>query len=212
MKGKRKIYVGFIMFVICVPLLAFALVRYAEFNNSTLPFYGDNFTEVTASEAKKVNAFDFINQDGKHFNNAALNSKVWVACFFFTTCPSICPKMISGMGDIQKSYYNDVRLRMVSFTVDPYHDTPGVLKQYARLRNINTRQWNLVTGKKPDLYRYARKELKLMATDGDGGPTDFIHSDRLVLIDQNNYIRGYYDGTEPSEVKKLTDDIRKLLK
>ncbi len=212
MINKKKVYFWFVILVVCVPLTAFAIVRYIESNNQNLPYFGENFTEIKKGEAKKVGSFKFTNQDGKTLDGKFVEGKVWVACFFFTTCPSICPKMISGMGDIQKQYANDDRLRMVSFTVDPGKDTPEVLKEYAKNRNIDLKQWNLLTGDKRDLYRYARKELTLMATDGDGGPQDFIHSDRLVLIDQNNFIRGYYDGTEPGEVKQLISDIKKILK
>lgn len=212
MKNKRKVYFWFVSLVICVPLLAFALVRYVESNNRSLPYYGENFTEIKENEARKVGAFEFTNQDGKMLTSKFVEGKIWVACYFFTTCPTICPKMIAGMGDIQQAFPDEDQIKMVSFTVDPDKDTPELLKHYANIRNINTSQWNLVTGTKKDLYKYARKELTLMATDGDGGPQDFIHSDRLVLVDQNNLIRGYYDGTEPNEVKQLITDIKKLIK
>jgi protein SCO1/2 len=138
--------------------------------------------------------------------------KVWVACYFFTTCPTICPKMISGMKEVANVYTLNEQFGMISFTVDPVQDTPEKLKAYALARNLPTHQWHLATGRKTDLYRFARKGLMVVATDGDGGPGDFIHSDKLVLIDQESRIRGYYDGTEPSEVKQLTRDVAKLLK
>jgi len=210
-KSKGKIYLLFIGLVLFVPLLAFTVVRYFE-SHDTLPFYGENFSVIKADEAKKVGSFEFVNQDGKLLSDKFVEGKIWVACYFFTSCPSICPKMIAGMGNVQAAFPAEDQLRMVSFTVDPDKDNPEVLKKYAEIRNINTQQWNLVTGTKKDLYRYARKELKLLATDGDGGPQDFIHSDRLVLIDGDNHIRGYYDGTEPSEVKQLIMDIKKLIK
>jgi len=212
MISKTKVYFWFVTLVILVPLLAFAIVRYIESNKETLPYYGENFVKIKETESSKVGNFEFTNQDGLSLDGKFVEGKVWVACYFFTTCQTICPKMISGMADIQEAYREEEGLRMVSFTVDPDVDTPDVLKKYAENRNINTRQWNLVTGDKKELYRYARKELTLLATDGDGGPQDFIHSDRLVLIDQENRIRGYYDGTEPLEVKQLITDIKKLLK
>lgn len=212
MTNKRKVYFWFVVLVTAVPVLAFTVVRFIESNNQNLPYFSDNYIQVKAEEAKPIHHFEFTNQDGKPVDATFVEGKVWVACYFFTTCPSICPRMISGMAEIQQVYSNNDQLRMVSFTVDPTRDTPQVLAEYAKSRKINTRQWNLVTGDKKELYRYARKELTLLATDGDGGPQDFIHSDRLVLIDQNRYIRGYYDGTEPGDVKQLNLDIRKLLK
>lgn len=212
MKNKRRVYFWFVTLVICVPLLAFTLVNYVESNSKSLPYYGENFVEIKKSEDRKVGDFEFTNQDGLTQVSTFVKGKVWIACYFFTTCPTICPRMIAGMGDIQREFSDEDQLRMVSFTVDPDKDTPEVLKQYASIRNINTAKWNLLTGNKKDLYKYARKELTLLATDGDGGPQDFIHSDRLVLIDQDNLIRGYYDGTESTEVKQLIKDIRKLIK
>ncbi|MDQ1150782.1 SCO family protein [Sphingobacterium zeae] len=212
MKSKTRVYSWFVALVLAVPLLAFMLVRYVASNDIALPYYGENFLEIKKGEAKHIGAFEFSNQEGKLISSEFVKGKVWIACYFFTSCPTICPKMIAGMGDIQEEFSDEHQLRMVSFTVDPDRDTPAVLKEYANIRNINTVQWNLVTGRKKDLYRYARKDLKIMATDGDGGPQDFIHSDRIVLIDQSGYARGYYDGTEAADIKQLIKDIKKLLK
>ncbi len=211
MKSKVIRYAIFVIAVITLPIVAFVVVTYIESNAATLPHYKDDYLKIAKSEARIVAPFSFINQDGNLLTGDFVKDKVWVACFFFTTCPTICPKMIKGMGDVQTAFAGEDLVRLVSFTVDPLKDTPDVLKKYAEQRNVHTKQWNLLTGKKKDLYRYARKELLLMATDGDGGPMDFIHSDRLVLLDQDNYIRGYYDGTESSEVKQLIKDIKKLI-
>ena len=211
MKPNKSV-VWLVSLALLIPALCFGVLSLKRSLFETLPYYGDNFQECRKGEANNVASFHFIDQDEHETSDAFTSGKVWVACCFFTTCPSICPKMIAGMGDLQTRFRNNSNFRMVSFTVDPVHDTPKILFEYAKDRSIDTRQWNLVTGAKRDLYRYARKELKLVASDGDGGPADFIHSDRLVLIDQQNYIRGYYDGTEPSEVKQLIRDIDKLLK
>ena len=120
--------------------------------------------------------------------------------------------MISGLKDIQNEFSKEKRLRIISFSVDPESDTPETLKAYAINREIDTIQWNFVTGEKSKLYRYARRSLLLVANDGDGGEYDFIHSDRLVLIDKEGYIRGFYDSTEANDIKQLKEDIRKILK
>lgn len=211
MKSRTKIYIGFVGAVILVPLLVFFVFNYVNGRFSELPYYGEDYQSVPKSVSIRVEPFAFVNQEGDSLNGDFVKGKVWVACYFFTTCPTICPTMISGMGDIQKEFTTEDQLRLVSFTVDPENDKPEVLKQYANNRDINTKQWSFLTGDKRGLYRYARKELTLMATDGDGGPQDFIHSDRLVLLDKENHIRGYYDGTEPREIKQLMVDIKKLL-
>ena len=208
---RNKTSNWFMILVLVLPLLVFGLVKLFEFHFQPLPYYGKSYQQQDSIHAYQVTPFKFTNQDGKEITGDFISDKIWVACYFFTTCPSICPKMIAGMGEVQERFKNEKGLRMVSFTVDPEHDTPRILNDYAHVKSIDTKQWSLVTGNKTELYRYARKELKLVATDGDGGPQDFIHSDRLVLIDKENHIRGYYDGTEQSEVKQLMHDIESLL-
>jgi protein SCO1/2 len=198
MKSRRSFI--FLLLVLALPLLAFYVMNVAS-SLQPLPVYGE-----------RVGSFHFVNQDGLSTGNEFTDGKVWVASYFFTSCPTICPKMIAGLKEVQSVYRDEAGLSMVSFTVDPQRDTPLRLKHYAEAKGIDTRQWNLVTGTKADLYRYARKELKLVASDGDGGPEDFIHSEKLVLLDRQGRICGYYDGTEPSDVKQLIKDIKKLLK
>lgn len=118
--------------------------------------------------------------------------------------------MMADMRAVQIAFSGDDRVRIVSLTVNPEQDTPAQLKAYAVKRRIDLRQWQLGTGDKKALYRFARKGLGIAATDGDGGPNDFIHSDRFVLVDQDGHIRGYYDGTSPAEVGELVKDIRRL--
>ena len=114
------------------------------------------------------------------------------------------------MQTVQSAFKGDDNVKIISLTVNPEEDTPKQLKEYALKRKIDLRKWQLGTGNKRDLYRFARNGLFITATDGDGGPNDFIHSDKFVLIDRNDHIRGYYDGTSPAEVAQLIKDIRRL--
>jgi len=118
--------------------------------------------------------------------------------------------MMAGMRVVQQAFPDDGQVRMVSLTVDPNHDMPAKLKRYAENKNINLKQWQLGTGDKANLYRFARNGLFITADDGDGGANDFIHSDKIVLIDRENHIRGYYDGTDNDEITRLIKDIRRL--
>ena len=111
---------------------------------------------------------------------------------------------------VQQAFPNDGQVRMVSLTVDPWHDTPAKLKRYAENKNMNLNQWQFGTGQKADLYRFARNGLFITADDGDGGTNDFIHSDKIVLLDRENHILGYYDGTDNDEITKLIKDISRL--
>jgi protein SCO1/2 len=176
-----------------------------------LPYYfdADHKTEKSAPYYA-VPDFKFINQNGQIVNQSFVKNKVWIANYFFTSCASTCPVMMANLLNVQKAFAKDSSVRIVSFTVDPERDTAATLLNYAQAHGINTAQWQLATGTKADLYRYARKGLFITASDGDGGADDFIHSSYLVLMDKDNHIRGYYDGTEASEIKILIDDIKKL--
>lgn len=211
-KLSKKAWILFFSLAIVLPTVAFFTMRYYQQNISELPYYAENYAIQNNIPDFKVPAYQFINQDNLTVDNSFTDGKIWVAHYFFTTCPTICPAMISGISDVQEQFKNNSELRIVSFTVDPKTDTPEVLKNYAENRGIDTQQWQLATGDKKLLYRFARKGLFIEATDGDGGANDFIHSEKLVLIDSNNRIRGYYDGTEPSDIKLLINDIQRLLK
>src|ERR1700737_3143708 len=139
MKSNKSL-VWFMSLVLLFPLLCFGVIRLKESLFEKLPYYGDNFQECNKREANRVASFHFVNQNGYETNDAFTSGKVWVACYFFTTCRSICPKMIAGMGDIQTRFKNNNNLRMVSFTVDPMHDTPKILHEYTMSRSIDTRQ------------------------------------------------------------------------
>lgn len=201
----------FFLIVLTVPLSAFIGFRWYETNFADLPFFGKNYTiDNTNAKHLQVPDFSFTDQDSTVINSSFIKRKVWVVHFFFISCPSICPKMIANLKLVQDAYGEDNQLKMLSLTVDPKYDTPSRLKLYARRKGINTSQWAFATGSKKELYGFARKALFIDATDGDGGEGDFIHSDKMVLIDQDLHIRGYYDGTDRSDVEQLMKDIKKL--
>lgn len=208
---SKKAMALFIGISVVLPLLLFVLFKYYNNYVAALPFYAENYVKSQNETSFTVPDYEFINQDGKSINQNFTTGKVWVAHYFFTTCPTICPAMISGIRDVHENFSSNEMLKIVSFTVDPTTDTPEVLKNYAELHQINTNQWQLLTGDKKSLYRFARKGLYIEATDGDGGINDFIHSEKLVLIDHKNRIRGYYDGTESSDIKLLINHIQQLL-
>jgi protein SCO1/2 len=190
---------GFVAAVVLLPVTVYALVQWYQNKYETLPVLGE--------KGHTVGSFQFIDQYSSPATDDAWKGKIVVANYFFTHCPSICPKMVYQLKRVQTYAGNDIII--TSFSVDPERDTPGKLRLYAEQFNIG-RNWLLLTGNKKDLYRFARKELLLVATDGDGGPNDFIHSENLVLIDKQKRIRGYYNGTEINEVNKLVSDIKKL--
>ncbi|MBD1392929.1 SCO family protein [Mucilaginibacter glaciei] len=208
---KGKAIVLFFLVIVTVPLLAFTLMRWYENNVEALPYYKKG-TSIEDPDSKHftVPDFAFLNADSNLVKSDFVSGKVWVVNYFFTSCPSICPKMMAGMRFVQEAFPNDDQVRLVSLTVDPYHDSPAKLKSYAKKKNINLQQWQLATGSKSGLYLFARNGLFITATDGDGGDNDFIHSDKIVLIDREKHIRGYYTGTDNDEINRLIKDISRL--
>lgn len=208
---KNKVIVIFFLLIVMVPLLAFTVMNWYENNVEALPYYKNGTATESAGVVHfTVPAFTFINEDSIPLTNNFIKGKIWVVNYFFTSCPTVCPKMMAGMQHIQQAFPNDGQVRLVSLTVDPYHDTPAKLKSYAQHKNINLHQWQLGTGQKAGLYRFARNGLFITADDGDGGANDFIHSDKIVLVDRQNHIRGYYDGADNDEINQLIKDIRRL--
>ena len=159
-----------------------------------------------------VPAFTLIDQSGNESGSNKLQEAVFVADFIFTRCPSICPKMTATMKQIQQAFADEPEVKLVSFTVDPKHDSASVLALYMEHFGANPDVWTMYTGEKKDLYNLARSGFLVTAVEGDGGPTDFIHSDKLVLVDKQSRIRGQYNGTKPESADQLIADIRLLLK
>lgn len=142
---------------------------------------------------------------------ADFDGKVYVADFFFTRCPSICPVMSRQMLRVYNAYKGDGRVRFLSHSIDPKHDSVAVLKRYADGLNITAAQWHLVTGDKDAIYVLAQKGYIVPAVYGTGLPQDINHSGHFVLVDTKRRIRGYYLGTDATEVDKLIADINILL-
>lgn len=211
-KGYRKQKTFFILIAL-IPLISYGMFSLYQHYVVGLPYFGPgpSIEQQTKGSHYQVPGFNFQNQLGEMTDSTFIQDKVWVADFFFTSCPSICPKMTTHLKEVQSAFQNEPSLRIVSFTVDPDRDNAERLNRYGRQHQIDPKMWSLLTGSKQELYRYGRKALFIAATDGDGGPDDFIHSDRLVLIDKNGHIRGYYDGTSDLDTKLLIADIKTLL-
>ena len=136
--------------------------------------------------------------------------KVWVADFFYSTCPGPCPMLSSRLSDLQKAIGDDNRVRLVSISTDPEKDTPAVLRQYAEKFHANER-WLFLTGSKAAIRELALTGFKLPFSENPGGAEPIIHSTRLILIDQSGTIRGLYEGTTKEGGEQLLHDLRRLL-
>jgi protein SCO1/2 len=150
--------------------------------------------------------FSLINQNGKTITQKDYKNKIYVADFFFTTCPTICPVMTKNMVEIQNRIKNDDVL-LLSHSVTPEIDSVAQLKKYALEKGVDDAIWNLVTGDKKQIYELARKSYLAVKTNGDGGPYDMIHTENFILVDKKRRIRGFYDGTKTEDIEKLMQDL-----
>jgi protein SCO1/2 len=212
---KKNFAYLFLASLTLISLTGFTVWNYIEKSNRDLPFFVNGKPENSLSDAQKDNiipvpSFSFINQNFKPISQQFIKDKIWVADFFFTRCTTICPKMSNHLEKVQKEFASRSDFKLISFTCDPERDTPEKLIDYAAEYHADSSQWQFATGTKQSLYHFARKGLNVVATDGDGGANDFIHSQNLVLVDKQGYVRGYYDGTKEEAVQQLIKDIRKL--
>ena len=169
--------------------------------------------DSTLQHVKKYHTiapFSLINQNGKTITQEDYQGKIYIADFFFTTCPTICPKMTANMGEIQSRILNDPKIKLLSFSVTPKIDSVAQLKRYALEKGVNDQKWNLVTGDKKKIYTLARKSYLAVKDNGDGGPYDMIHTENFVLVDPEKRIRGFYDGTDDSAMEELLQDLQIL--
>ncbi|MEQ8421825.1 MAG: SCO family protein [Arenibacter algicola] len=169
--------------------------------------------DSTLQHVKKYHTiadFALTNQNGKLVTQKDYENKIYIADFFFTTCPTICPIMTKNMAGIQDKILNDENVMLLSHSVTPDIDSVPQLKKYALEKGVKDRKWNLVTGDKQQIYELARKSYMAVKTDGDGGPYDMIHTENFILVDKERRIRGFYDGTDSEEMEKLLSDLEIL--
>ena len=187
---------------------------------------------VINGEPKKVIPFSFINQDGKTISNEDYKGKVYLVEFFFSTCPTICPKMNKNLVDIQNTFPDRSDFGIASFTINPDYDKPSVLKTYAESYGVTNPNWHFMTGEKEAIYNLANTGFNLYAAQVDGAAGGFEHSGNFALIDKEGYIRSrtdafgnpkiYYKGVisqaeqfdadgESEDITALKEDILKLL-
>ncbi len=154
--------------------------------------------------------FSLTNQNGKKVTQEDYRDKIYIADFFFTTCPTICPIMTTNMAGIQEQIKDDRDVLLLSHSVTPELDSVAQLKKYALEKGVMDHKWNLVTGPKKEIYELARKSYLAVKTDGDGGPYDMIHTENFILVDKEKRIRGFYDGTKTEDMEKLMEDLAVL--
>lgn len=167
---------------------------------------------------KQVPDFDFTDRDHKKVSRSDLRGKVWLADFIYTTCPDTCPMLSKRLANLQEralaigKEYGEDEVRLVSFSVDPNHDTPEILSQYAKALNAGPK-WHFLTGDLPHIQRVAREGFLIGFEKVPGVTEEISHSTKIVLVDHKGIVRRYYDGIgDNDESEQILTDIRKLLK
>jgi len=213
-KAYKNFAIGFLILSIIIISIIYNILNVEK----PLPIYQPNnintsLVDTSVQHVKKYHKianFSLTNQNGKTITQADYKNKIYVADFFFTTCPTICPIMTDNMYTIQKEFINDDDLMLLSHSVTPVIDSVAQLKKYAKRKGVNDAKWNLVTGDKKQIYNLARKSYFAVLTEGNGDKYDMIHTENFVLIDKKRRIRGTYDGTSQAAVDSLINDIKKL--
>jgi protein SCO1/2 len=213
-----------ILMAVLVPVLCYLLVKRASEKAVGMPgrYYYDSVVSVikdgktlTDTLWHSVEDFKFQNQLGRTVSMADLPGKVIVADFFFTRCPSICPQLTVNIRKLQDALsskdqfkqLNPAFIQFLSFSVDPERDSVAALKAYGNKYAINPDVWWLLTGSKKEIYDFSLKELKLGQADGEGIDSNFIHTQKIVLLDKERVVRGYYNGLDSVDVSKLANDM-----
>jgi protein SCO1/2 len=159
------------------------------------------------AKAHRIADFSLTDQTGKMVTNKDFENKIYVADFFFTTCPNICPKMTASLSGLSEFYKNDSDIMFLSHSVTPEKDSVPVLAAYAEKYAVDGSRWKLTTGAKKHIYELARRSYFAVTTEGDGGEKDFIHTENFILVDKERKIRGFYDGTSAQDMERLKGDI-----
>src|ERR1043165_3515608 len=194
-----------------VLVLLSLLLLLVSCNNDKLPVYGEKRAVVTIdntidSADYQLPQFAYLDQDSNLVNGGTIANKIFVTEFFFTSCPSICPKMQAQMLRVYEKYKTNPDVQILAWTIDPVRDTIGKLKSYEKKLGIESSKWHLLTGEKDSIYSLAESFLVSAAEDPDA-PGGHIHSGNFILVDRESRIRGYYDGTDEKSVQKLLDEI-----
>lgn len=226
LKNKSYIWISFVILIFGIFVVP-EIVNRIENNGIVKGDRLDKVSNSSRADGKLVTIgpapkFELVNQDNVKISNQTYKGKVYVLEFFFTTCPSICPKMNMSMLEIEKTFFGNPNFGIVSISIDPEHDTPAVLKSHRELLGVKSSNWNFLTGDKEYIFGLSNKGFNLYAGQNSNVKGGFEHSGLFALIDKNGNIRCrkdefgnpilYYDGLEKKGVRDIQQDIAILLK
>lgn len=185
-----------------------------------LPYMGDYEVIEKTVDGKTVYdtvfttipSFSFTNQDNQLITEKNYEGKVYIADFFFTTCPSICPKMTNTLTLVQEKLKDEPNFAILSHSIDPEYDNPEILKAYSQKNNANNKVWNFVTGDRDEIYDICENYYMAYAKVDSLAEGGYVHSGFLILVDKNKFVRAAYDGTRPELADSIAADVKLLLK
>jgi len=204
--------------LLLLPLIALAISCGAPSEKTSevaeLPILGERYVDGNQDTVyHSIANFAFVNQVGDTIRKEDMAGKIYVADFFFTTCPTICPVMKKEMLRVYEQFKGEPNFRILSHSIDPTHDTQAVLKDYSEKLGVpDATTWNFLTGDKEKIFEIGQTSYLTTTMADDMEPGGFLHSGAFLLVDQQGRIRGVYDGTKTEQVDRLLTDIPKLLK
>jgi protein SCO1/2 len=225
---KNKSYIGISFIILVFGIYAVPKIMDRIQNNDIVK--GDRLDKVSTTSTNTSSLvkigpapkFELLNQDNIKISNETYKGKVYVLEFFFSTCPTICPKMNQSMLQIEKTFFGNPNFGIVSITIDPEHDNSKVLKEHRELLGVKSSNWNFLTGDKTYIFDLSNKGFNLYAGENNKAKGGFEHSGLFALIDKNGTIRCrkddygnpilYYDGLDKKGVRDIQQDIAILLK
>ena len=197
--------------------ILFSSILSGNESSTPLPYYTEpTFTpqwfESKPDTLHEIPDFSLTDQFGKSITRETLKGNIYIANFFFTACPGICPKMTANLTKIQETFEDEPTVKILSHSVAPSVDTVVQLKEYAERNQINGNKWHLLTGSQESIYSLARKSYFADKALGfNKGSKEFLHTENFVLIDSEGHIRGVYNGIRTLDMERLTTDIQTLL-
>lgn len=223
---NKTAWIGLIV-ALFLPIFSYMLVKNMGTDAANMPrrYFADSVVQVKKDGKisfdtvwHKIPYFSLKDHLGNEFNSAEMDGRIWVVNTFFTRCPNICPGLTRNVRKLQKSFENPKRKKFgdtsivyfVSMSIDPERDSVPAIKRWADRFQVNSDSWRLVTGEKKPIYDLLLNDFKLSAQDGEGVDSNFIHSERVILVDRERVVRGYYNGLDSSSMAKLAADIGRL--
>lgn len=182
-------------------------------NNKTLPFLGIHQIEEKDTLYYTLPSYEFTRQDSTQFGSKNLKGKPYIAYFFFTSCPSVCPRMTQGGKRVQQALLDKKDdFNIVAFSIDPDRDNLSKLNSFASEYGVDFKNWHFLRGLEKDIFKISEKSFYVGIDKNKDEPGGYMHSEKMILVDATGHLRGYYSGTDANGVKSLITDLGHLMK